>query len=309
MTPANQPQKSLVPTGSPVQQISKPISVQEALLFPLGHREHHSTRVGLLAAMWTIIGILTLFAPTMFGLSAPLWTNLCSVLGALIISSAGIGTVSALYLRRSQQAETRQILAEDLITFQKETTNAFLERIEWVRSIEAAGIKNVVPSIPDKEIEAALGIAKDERIRFLFASYATISKYDKGIREALRNGCAVDIIIADPKTNSYVAFMEADPAFQANNERLYAEICAGNVRKLRDALPAEHRGKFSLFFYDIPPSIVTIQIGQRFWFGALWAHSESFHGPWFEVRGDDKLLPAWLAAHIDKVATCARKEP
>jgi hypothetical protein len=310
MATANQ-QQNLAPVASGPSGTtpSKASSAQEALLFPLGHREHHSTRVGLLAALWTIVGILALCVPTIFKITDALWINLCSVFGALIISSAGIGTVNSLFLRRSQQNETRQILAEDLTVFQRETTDAFLERVDWVRGIETAGIRNVTLTIPDKDIDAALCVAKDEKIRFLFASYATISKYDKAIREALQKGATVDIIVADPKTNTYLAFMEADPSFQSNNERMYAEICVSNVRKLRAALPATMQARYSLFLYDMPPSIVAVQIGQRYWFGVLWAHAESFHGPWFEVRGDDKSLAAWLSLHIDRVATSARKEP
>ena len=60
-------------------------------------------------------------------------------------------------------------------------------------------------------------------------------------------------------------------------------------------------GNNSIVKFDLPSSIVAIQISSWMCFGIPWSHIESFNGPWFEIDGSDGIVARTIREHIDSI--------
>jgi hypothetical protein len=263
----------------------QPTNIQDNFLFVLGRRELSATRTYVLSAVWTSFGLLILLIPYLFDGVKPIWQNLSSVVGTFIIASAGIGTLNFLYLRQAQIDETRGALKESLVPFENSIRSVILSNIAWINNINESGLKKISDGMPREEIGKAIRTANQGSIRYLFLSHATINHEESAFYEAVKNGCSIQIIVADPIDNCVIKFSESTESYKNNHEQVYAGICIDNIKRIKNKLPEEHKKKFIIKTYSCIPSIVVVQVINRFWFGILWNHQESFIGPWFEIEG------------------------
>ncbi len=268
-------------------------------MFLAGQKELNGTRTFLIASWWTIISLLMIFLPFQLNIQDHFLQTVCSVLGAFLLSSAAIGTLNSYFLRESQLNATRQLLGESLVTFKEEVEANFLKSFDWVSNVTESGLRKVYDEIPSKEIKRSIRKSRGDSVRFLFLSYATIDDYKEEFGEAVSNGCTIDIIIADPKLNCLINYSENDLGEKAKRERSYAEIGIDTVSQIKREL--EENDKLEVHLYRCPNSLVVVETGDRMWFGVLWAHRQSFMGPWFEIHDLQSNLASWARSHVDKI--------
>src|SRR5689334_19571827 len=170
--------------------------------------EHNSDRTKSLALFWFLFGVVIVSIPYAVKSTDSLFINLCSVLGTLFISSAGIATLNSMYLRRTQMKETQAVISEKLNEFQNKIEEAFINKIDWAKAIEVSGVRNITNQINTEKIKDKIKSARKEDIKFLFISYATIHLYWEEFREALSHGCTITFLVGDPDTNTIINFYE-----------------------------------------------------------------------------------------------------
>jgi hypothetical protein len=257
------------------------------------------------------VGILVLLSPYYFALK-PLWISILSVLGSFILTSCVITPIQAYFLWRYQLEQTRAVLETSLTNFQGAISSSILSYFKWIRNIEEYGIKHVYHQVPENIIKEAINTSKNAYIRFLVLSYGLMKElYSEEFREALSNGCKVEVLTAEPNKNCLVRYYEETASYKDKRERYWAELCVNGLQKIKEDLPSECKGSFDYHTYTSATSIVALEIGPpekvpaRVWFGILWSHSQSYQGPWFEIRGDSRLA-AYIHSHINEIK---RREP
>lgn len=282
---------------------NKLFSPKEHALFLTGRQELNTSKTTLFAAIWSIIGLLIIFAPFYANIPKGFLEILCSILGAFILSSAAIGTINNYFLRQSQIDETKEVLKETFLTYQSDIEKFFFNNFKWVKSIDDSGLRKIHESFPRECIHSVFENSKNVKIRFLFLSYAVINEFEKCFRDAIENGCTIEIIVADPVDNVVIEFYENCEGYKKNRERNYAEMCISNLKRIKDNIDKEKTENFRFKTFKAPPSITCVLIDNWCCFGILWAHDESFHGPWFEANGGKSPIIKWIQAHIDAIIT------
>jgi len=268
----------------------------------LGRSKLNTTLTKLLVAIWTIIGLVILFLPYYLKLLDPLLQTMFSVFGSFVLSSAALGAVNTYFLRQAQMDETKSVLAESMNSLKSDFNASLFSVFDWVGNIDKAGIRAVYEGIPRERIKTAIKQSHDGYIRFLFLSYAVINEHEKAFKQAIEQGCTIEILVADPIKNCIIEFSESSSSHKKNRERQYADMCIANLKRIRATLTEDCQDRFITKTYTCSPSIVVVEVLDVFWFGILWSHDESFHGPWFEVQGRDKLLSKWLDAHLNSLS-------
>jgi hypothetical protein len=270
-----------------------------------------SLRVIIVAIGGLVFGILLLLSPYYFTRD-PLWISISSVLGSFILSYGVVTPIHNYFLWKHQVERTQEVLEASLIAFQDKIATSVLSNVEWVRNIQKYGIKHIHYDMPRDDINNVIKNAKNAYIRFLVFSYGLIRDWHFApFKEALANGCKIEILTADPDNNCLVKYCEETGSYKDNDERYWAEQCIRSLNRIKNELPPEHKENFNFRMYTTTTSIVAIEIGppgkapDHIWFGILWSHSQSFQGPWFEIEGDDRLA-THIHDHIDEIK---RREP
>lgn len=187
-----------------------------------------------------------------------------------------------------------------------------LSNINLVKNIEEYVIKHVYRNMPRDNINEAIKTAKNVEIRFLVFSYALIwNHHFEPFKEALANGCIIEVITAHIENNCFIKYCEETDLYKENREYEWAKACVISLNKIKHELPLADKDKFTFSTYTSTTPIAAIEIGpsketpRYIWFGILWSHSQSYDGPWFEIQGDNRLA-TYIHDHINEIK---RREP